>query len=603
MASFMTQFLLFIGASLLFVPLFKKFGFGSVLGYLIAGMIIGPSGAGWISDAESVLHFAELGVVLLLFIIGLEVQPHKLKSMGKQLFGLGAIQVIASTVCFAFIAKLSGLTLIASTVVGFAFSLSSTAFAIQTLHEKNQFNTEHGQAAFSVLLMQDFLAIPALALIPALGNVAFNLQSALKTLMALLGLVVALIVARKFFIKPLFRAIASTRAREMFTAMTLFIVVGVATLMQNIGLSAALGTFLAGVLLAESEYRHELETNLEPFKGLLMGLFFIAVGMEVNLHLIVSYPLQIVSATLGYILLKGAILYLVGRNFKLQHENSKLMALSISQGGEFAFVLFGLVLKYGLATSFVVEALTAMVTISMAISPILSEVYGRWLCKSKKTIIPTYDTVDESEVKVIIAGFGRFGQIFGRVLKAQGISFVAIDHDPDNIEILRKFGNKVYYGDVTRLDLLESAGAAKATHFVLAIDDVETSIVTAKIVREHFPKLKIFARARNRGHSFRLMEEGIEHIKRETFDSSINFVFDLLKDMGMEEDVSRRIVARFKAHDEAMLQEQFKVHKDDSLYVSVSNQNISQLSQVFEDEKKQSYLAPADSAPQQDIKH
>ncbi len=603
MTSFTTQFLLFIGASLLFVPLFKKFGFGSVLGYLIAGMIIGPSGAGWISDAESVLHFAELGVVLLLFIIGLEVQPHKLKSMGRQLFGLGAVQVIASTICFGLIAKLFGLSLMSSIVIGFAFSLSSTAFAIQALNEKNQFNTEHGQAAFSVLLMQDFLAIPALALIPALGNVAFDVQSALKTITALIGLIIALIVARKFFIKPVFRAIASTRTREMFTAMTLFIVVGVATLMQNIGLSAALGTFLAGVLLAESEYRHELETNLEPFKGLLMGLFFIAVGMGVNLSLIVEYPLQIFSATIAYIILKGIILYLVGRNFKLQHENSKLMALSISQGGEFAFVLFGLILKFGSASSFVVEALTAMVTISMAISPILSEAYGRWLCKNRKTVIPTYDTVEEQEAKVIIAGFGRFGQIFGRVLKAQGISFVAIDHDPDNIEILRKFGNKVYYGDVTRLDLLESAGAANATHFVLAIDDVETSIITAKIVREHFPKLKIFARARNRGHSFRLMEEGIEHIKRETFDSSINFVFDLLKDMGMEEDVSRRIVARFKAHDEAMLQEQFKVHKDDNLYVSISNQSIAQLSQVFEDENKQSYLAPVEGADIQDTRH
>jgi monovalent cation:proton antiporter-2 (CPA2) family protein len=593
MTNFITQFLIFIGASLFFVPLFKKFGFGSVLGYLMAGVIVGPYGVGLINDAESVLHFAEFGVVLLLFMIGLEVQPHKLRSMGKQLVWLGGFQILYTTLIFCLIGLIFNIELVPALVLGFGLSLSSTAFAVQSLEEKNQLNTEFGQASFSVLLMQDLIAIPALALIPVLGNHSFQAQVLLRPLLSLVVLIFILLIVRSYFIKPLFRFIAATRAREMFTALTLFIVFGIAAIMQKIGLSAALGTFLAGVLLAESEYRHELETNLDPFKGLLMGLFFIAVGMGVKLPLIAEQPLFILGATFLYLIIKGLILYLVGRQFKMNHENAKLLSCSVSQGGEFAFVILGIVLRQNISTPAIVETLTVIITLSMALSPVISKINehirNRYLKKSDE--VPNYDDVSGLEPKVIIAGFGRFGQMFGRVLKLQGIPFVAIDHDPDNIEIIRKFGNKVFYGDASRVDLLESAGAKTATHFILAIDDVETSIETAKNVKEHFPHIHIFARARNRGHTFRLMDEGIKYIKRETIDSSLNFVGELLIDLGFEKSVSKNIVERFRTHDEAMLHEQFKVHSDDKNFVSVTTESIAQLAQVIEDERKQSYIA------------
>ncbi len=603
MNSFIEQALIFIGASVILVPIFQRLGFGAVLGYLLAGIFVGPYGLKLIRDSESILHFSELGVILLLFMIGLEIQPHKLWSMRRKLLGLGGSQVLITSTLFTLVGLSFGLEPVIAGVLGFGLSLSSTAFAVQSLVEKNQFNTEFGRSSFSILLMQDLFAIPALAIIPALGvSVALgdgnhHAPPQANTLLAL-GIILALIVASRFVFRPAFRWIAKNRSREVFTAATLFVVLGVAALMLQVGLSAALGTFIAGVLLADSEFRHELEADLEPFKSLLLGLFFIAVGMGVNLGLILERPGFIFGLTALYLMVKILVIYGCGRVSRLSHENSKMMALTIAQGGEFAFVIFGLALQLGLAPNDTISALTVIVTLSMALNPFLVLANDRWTrIRRKNTLAPRYDEIKDESPEVIIAGFGRFGQVFGRVLRAQGIPFVAIDHDADQIELIRKFGNKVYYGDAARVDILQAAGAARAKFFILAIDDVEMSLAAAKTVTENFKNVKVFARARNRGHAFDLMELGITAIKRELFDSSVSFTRDLLVAMGFEPAKATHLIEHFKVHDEIMLEEQFKVRNDDKLFVSVSNRAQAQLAQVLADDSVQSHISRPSSEP------
>lgn len=593
MISNIDQVLVFIGSAIVMVPIFHRLGFGSVLGYLIAGIVVGPYGLAFIKDSHSVLHFAEFGVVLLLFIIGLEIQPPKLWSMRKALLGFGFVQVLGSTLVFTVIGVWAGLEIRSAVVIALGMSLSSTAFAIQTLNERNQFNTEFGRSSFAVLLTQDLIAIPALAIIPLLGDSARSGDGpSLTSIIVLLLILGALVVSSRFFMRPLFRIIASTRTREIFTAATLFIVLGVATLMEKIGLSAALGSFVAGVLLADSEYRHELEANLEPFKNLLMGLFFIAVGMGVSLELIASKPVLLFSMAIGYLILKSFIIYGIGRLNKLNHENSKLMALNISQGGEFAFVIFGIAVTFNLASEETALMLTAVVSLTMVMSPIFNIINERLqirMCKDHK-IHPQYDLITNESPEIIVAGLGRMGQIFARILNAQKIPFVSIDHDSEQIESLRKFGHKVYYGDASRVEILEAAGAKTAKYIILALDDVEASMTATQVVQEHFPHLKIFARARNRGHAFDLMEVGVHKIKREVLDSSIYFVQDLLIEMGMSKEKATEIIEKFKRHDELMLQEQFKVRKDDKMFISLSKQSAVQLAEVLNSEINQSYI-------------
>lgn len=599
MEPFVEQALIIISFSVVFVPLFYYLGFGTIVGYLIAGILVGPYGLKLIQDANNIHHFSELGVVLLLFMIGLEIQPHKLWSMRNHLFGLGAMQVFFSSILFMTISLLSGISFVASLIIGFAFSLSSTAFAVQTLVDKNQFKTEFGRSSFSILLMQDLAAIPALAIIPFLTQ-KFNIENSppfsLTKLLGILALIFGLILASRYLISPALRLLASTRSREIFTGATLFVVLGVATLMQTIGLSAALGTFIAGVLLADSEYRHELETNISPFKGILMGLFFISAGMSVNLNLLEQQPLVVIFGAILYLILKSGVIYVVGRLFRLSHENSKLVALNIAQGGEFAFVIFAMISKSQLMETSVLQYLTAIITISMILNPLLiminEKVTLKWRTKNET---PEFDQISSEEPEIIIAGFGRFGQIFGRILKAQNIPYVAIDHNPNQIELIRKFGNKVYYGDASREDTLLAAGADKAKFLILAITDLEYSLKTAETVRKHFPKIKIYARARNRGHTFDLMDLGIETIKRETFDSSTNFVKELLVDLGFSKEKAAKVVERFIEHDEIMLKEQYKVRQDDKVFVSISKQGSAQLAQVLKEDSMQSQASQQDS--------
>jgi monovalent cation:proton antiporter-2 (CPA2) family protein len=589
------QALIFIGASIILVPIFHRLGLGSILGYLTAGLFVGPYGLGLIRDLESVMHFAELGVIFLLFVIGLEIQPKKLWSMKKDLIGLGGVQILATTIIFASIGILLGFDPVSAGVLAFGMSLSSTAFAIQSLTSKNNFNTEFGKSSFSILLMQDLIAIPALAIIPGLSGHSSSPSTSTNLTWLFPVFLIGLVLISKFLIQPFFRAIAKTNQREIFTATALFVVMAVAVIMLKIGLSAALGTFIAGVLLADSEYRHEIEANLEPFKSLLLGLFFISVGMTVSLPLIFSKPLLIFGCALVYLLIKALVIYGCGRLFKLNHNNAKAMALTIAQGGEFAFVIFSLAAASKIASSETLQTLTAIITISMAVNPLISFIDEKIEQRQENAVVPNYDEIKDDGPEIIIAGFGRFGQMFGRVLRAQNIPFTAIDHDADQVELLRSFGHKVYYGDVSRLDLLESAGAGKAKYLILAVDDSDVSVKTARLVREHFPNLDIFARARNRGHVFDLLDLGVRHVKRETFDSSVNFVGDLLLAMGQSPEMSKAVIERFKKHDQNMLIEQYKVREDDDMFMSKTKQGGVQLSNVLSDESLKSYIGEPES--------
>jgi monovalent cation:proton antiporter-2 (CPA2) family protein len=591
MTNLLETILLFLGATLIIVPVFNRMGLGSVLGYLLAGIMVGPHGFGFFRDVEKTMHLAEFGVIFLLFLIGLEIRPAKLWEMRKKLFSLGILQVFLCTLILSpAVHFYMGSNWTIATIIAFSLSLSSTAFALQTMEERNEFNTTSGQGAFSILLTQDIAAIPLMALIPIIFTSGSKSESGSMWLFPVV--LVALILVSRYLIRPLFRHLAASHSREVFTASALFIVLGVAAIMLNIGLSAALGTFIAGVLLAESEYRHELEANIDPFKGLLMGLFFISVGMRVSLDLIVSRPLVILGSTLAYFLIKWGLTYLVGRVNKMDHHTSSKMGFTIAPGGEFAFVILGIVLELRQISSPSVQFLVAMITLSMLLGPFLEKLiqYSKKYRSGLVVIEPKYDVIKDENPQVIIGGYGRFGQIFGRILRAQNIPFVAIDQDSNQVELVRRFGNKVFFGDVTRIDLLHSAGAEKAKYFVLAIDDVDLSNRAATIISQHFPHLKIFARARNRGHAFDLIEIGITKIKRETFDSSVNFVAELLIDMGYERDRAQTVVEKFRIHDEHMLLEQVKVRKDEKMFISLSTQGSAQLADVLNEESTKSYL-------------
>ena len=582
MNSFITQALLFIGSAVILVPFFRWLGLGAIIGYLVAGILVGPYGLSMVHDSEALKHFAELGVIILLFIIGLEIQPKKLWGMRKNLFGLGLVQVVICTLAFSAIGKYFGLSPIAAMVIGFAMSLSSTAFALQTLADRTQLGTEYGQASFAILLMQDLIAIPALAIIPTLAADDSAPGLTMKTLWLFLAIIIGLVIASRFLLRPLFSFISSTQSREYFTAITLVIVLAVAYLMLSIGLSAALGTFIAGVLLADSEYRHELEADISPFRNLLMGIFFIGVGMSVDLDLVISKPFVVLGLSFGYMILKMLIIFILGKTARFNRNNSKMISLAVGQGGEFAFVIFGIAGTYQMADPYILSILTVVITITMAMSPILfllSDKLDAYLCKEVKN--PNYDIINDESPEVIVAGYGRFGQVITRVLRTQKIPFTAIDRDPSQIDLVRRFGNKVYYGDASRLDILEAAGMGKAKFFILAIDDVEDSIRAAKTVREHFPHIKIFARSRNRGHTFDLLDIGITHVKRETFDSSLNFSRDLLIEMGMEPSKVESIIKRFGEHDAKFVIEQHKVRNDEKQFMSLYHQAQAQLAEVL----------------------
>ncbi|HEX6549851.1 MAG TPA: monovalent cation:proton antiporter-2 (CPA2) family protein, partial [Gammaproteobacteria bacterium] len=509
----------FLIAACIAVPLSRKSGFGSVLGYLIAGIAIGPWGLKLITNVNTILQFAEIGVVLLLFIIGLELQPSRLWVMRKTVFGMGSVQVAASTLLLAGGAHALGLAWVPATVAGFGLSLSSTAFVLQMLAEKKQLVEHHGRAAFGIVLFQDVVAIPVLALLGVLyGGGDSHHAHTLTSIVTIIVVVAALIAGNRVLLRPFFNLVVQFGNPEIFTATVLLIVIGSGLVAENIGLSMGLGAFIAGVLLADSSYRHEFEANIEPFKGLLLGLFFMAVGMSANLGLIVHTPLLVLTIVAGMLSLKMLALYGLGNAFRMPGPSARNLAFVLPTGGEFAFVIFNAAAGYHIFGQSLTDLLNLTVTLSMAATPLLvllnEKVIQPFLEEHKE---PEFDRIDEPGNPVIIAGFGRVGQIVGRLLRMRKIPFTALEANFDQVETIRRFGNKIYYGDASRLELLRAAKAEQARFLVIAIDDVEASVRTAEVARKHFPELVVLARARNRYHVHLLRELGVETVVRETF--------------------------------------------------------------------------------------
>ncbi len=586
--SFMHQALVFLAAAVVAVPLFKKLGLGSVLGYLTAGAVIGPWGAKLVTDVENILHVSELGVVLLLFVIGLELRPSRLWELRRSVFGMGGAQVLLTGALLSGVGLALGLRPGPAIIAGFGLSLSSTAFALQLLAERNQLTTGYGRLAFGILLFQDLAVIPLLALLPMLGDGGGAPTSPTWfTCAKVAGVLVGVVVAGRYLMRPVFRAVASVHSQELFTATALLVVVGTAALVSAVGLSMALGAFLAGVLLAESEYRHELEADIEPFKGLLLGLFFIAVGMSVSLGLIVERPFLVGGLVLALVVLKGAVLYGLGRFSLKQDEPALSLGVVISQGGEFAFVLFSLAVSFHVMDRALADLLVVVVGLSMATTPLLYVVHERWVRPrfAKKAEAREYDVAPEEDNPVIIYGFGRVGQMVGRLLRVKRVGFTAIDASPEHIDFMKRFGSKIFYGDASRLDLLRAARADKAKVFVLAIDDIEASVRTAQAVKEHFPHLTIFARARNRVHAYRLLDLGIQRVMRETFAGSLEMGQDVLMNLGLTYSESHRALERLRDHDEELLRETAKFHKDEAKLVEMAAKARKELESLFEQDE------------------
>jgi glutathione-regulated potassium-efflux system ancillary protein KefC len=587
-SSYITNVLVFLAAAVVSVPISHKLGLGSVLGYLIAGLLIGPWGFKLIANVTDILHFSEFGVVLLLFIIGLELEPKKLWELRMPIFGMGGAQVLANTFLFTGLGLALGFGFSVSVLMGMGFSLSSTAIAIQILKEKKILGSASGQSAFSILLFQDIAVIPMLAMLPILGVSSGIETGAAQKALAMakvFGILISVVVLGRLLLRHVLRFIASTHMREIFTAFALLLVVGMAALMQWLEISMALGAFLAGVLLADSEYRHALETDIEPFKGLLLGLFFISVGMSIDMGSILQNPLLVLGLSLGLIAVKSLIHLTLGLFFRFPKGQLPFFAIVLSQVGEFAFVLFGAAQGFKILDPKLAATLMAAVAVTMLATPFLVMFHqffiDPWL-NAKKTSEP--DKMESHNHPVIIAGFGRFGQIVGRMLFANKISATVLDFEPEQIESLRRFGFKVYFGDATRLDLLESAGARDAKVLVVAIDGVEDSIRVVDLARQHFPHLKIFARARNVQHVYDLMDRKVDVIEREMFDSSVRMGVEVLKSMGFPAFTAVTAAHRFREHNLKILKEMHPTRKDQASIVAKVKQSRIDLEKMFEEE-------------------
>jgi glutathione-regulated potassium-efflux system ancillary protein KefC len=579
-------------AAIVLVPLFKMLRLGSVLGYLAAGVVLGPSVLHVVHDAHHTLHIAEFGVVLLLFLIGLELQPSRLWSMRSDVFGWGGLQVSLTTALLAGAGWAAGLSWVAALVVGFGLSLSSTAFAIQVLREKNEMALPHGQKAFGILLFQDVAAIPALALIPLLGGGATqDPMDALKSVGLAFGVILLVVAVGRFLMRPVFRFVMGSRVTELSSATALLLVMGTALLMTSVGLSAALGAFLAGVLLSDSEYRHELEADVEPFKGLLLGLFFMAVGMNANLSVLVSSPVLVAAGVVGLVAAKMLVLWGLAMRCRLPGSGSVRLAVTLSQGGEFAFVIFGVALQGAVLTTAVHDLLVVVVTLSMVTTPLLFLALDAWLTRRAQVEEREPDKIHEHGAPVIIAGFGRYGQIVGRMLRARRVRFTALDANAQDVDFVRRFGNNIYYGDASRLDLLRAAGAETARVLVVAVaendsESFETSLRIVRVAQEHFPHLQIFARARNRPHAFELLAANVPHIARETFASSLETAKAVLEHLGYSEGDAQETLNRFREYDERILQQAWEHRHDQAELMRRGREANRMLEDLFEGDVK-----------------
>jgi monovalent cation:proton antiporter-2 (CPA2) family protein len=584
--SLLAESLVFLLAAVISVPLSRRLGFGSVLGYLAAGIVIGPFGLSFVSDVEHILHFAELGVVFLLFVVGLELKPARLWVMRHMVFGLGALQVFLSAIAIAGVAWLFGFAGQTAMVLGLVLALSSTAFVLQMLAEKKQLGTVHGRAAFSVLLFQDLAAIPLIAIMPLLGagQAAGAGLDAIGVLL-MVGTIAGLILGGRLLLRPVLRIAARSEIPEIFTATALLVVIGAALLVQAVGMSMVLGAFLAGILLADSEYRHQLEADIAPFKGLLLGLFFIAVGMSINISLLLGMPGRILLIVALLMATKALVLIPLGRRFGMCDRPAALkLAAVLSQGGEFAFVLFAIAKSAGTLPDPLIQEMTLAVALSMALTPLVYWLAERGSPDEELAGQREFDVPGESDHEVIIAGNGRVGQIVARVLAAAGKPFTALERDTRQVDLLRRYGATVYYGDASRLDLLRAAGADRAKIFVLAIADLETSVHVAEVVSKHFPHLTIVARARNRRHAHVLMDIGVRHIVRETLHSSLVMSEQVLTGLGTSADSAARTVEQFLDHDNRLLLEQHAVHDSEEKLIQTARDRNEELERLLRDD-------------------
>ena len=572
-----------LAVAVLLVPLFKRAGLGTVIGYLAAGVLIGPWGFGVVRDPENLLHTAEVGVVLLLFVIGLELQPSRLWALRKSVFGLGALQVGGCAAVMAPAAYLLGLDWPLAVVVGLTLALSSTAFVLPTLAERNEMGSLFGRETFGILLFQDLLVIPLLAVLPLLGAQSHDGEGT-NPLIGV-GILVAAILVGRPLLDLVFRHVTRINSREMFTAAALATALGLGLLLQAGGLSMSLGAFVAGVLLSDSDFRHELEASILPFQGLLMGLFFIAVGMGIDLGMIVHHPLNVLGLTLALVLIKGGSFFVLRRLTGCDTRRSRMQALILAQCGEFAFVLFGAAQEGGLLPAAVVAQLNLSVALSMALAPFLIIWGDRLDARSAAAVeAPPPDEMPDEHAPVVIAGFGRVGQIVGRVLLARRVRFTALDKDHSEVKTIRRFGIEAFYGDAAQLEVLHAAKVGEAQVFVLAIDDIEASLLSAETVRRHFPGVTIVARARNRFHAYRLMDLGVELIIRETFLSSLDMARQVFETLGKPAERARDIVARFAEYDARVLRREQALYHDETQLIQTSREALDELASLLEEE-------------------
>lgn len=596
---FFFQAFVYLTATVLSVPVAKRLGLGSVLGYLIAGGVIGPYALGLVGEeGQDVMHFAEFGVVMMLFLVGLELQPSLLWRLRGPILGMGGGQVGLTSLVLAGIGIGLGLDWRTALAAGLILALSSTAIVLQSLNEKGLMKTPAGQSCFSVLLFQDIAVIPMLAVLPLLAVGAVQESSdahhtgiaslpAWQQALIVFGLIAAIIAGGRVLMRPIFRFIAKAELREVFTATSLLLVIGIALAMQSVGLSPALGTFLAGVVLADSEYRHELESDIEPFKGLLLGLFFISVGASLDFDLLIAEPGLIGALMLTLVAVKFAVLLIVGRSFKLATPQNLLFSFALAQGGEFCFVLFSFATQNAVMPPEIANPLVAVVAVSMAATPLL-------MILNDKLVQPRFATADttreadviDEESPVIICGYGRFGNIVGRLLKANGVRTTVLDLDPDQIEIVRRFGMKVFYGDAGRLDLLHAAGAHNAKLLVLAIDDPEKANEIARHIRQHYPNLKILARAEDLLHSYDLMHIGVDQVFRETFDTALDLGEEALKILGFRALQAHRATMTFKKHEQESTQQLYKLWEDKENYFALARERVDELETLFQGDER-----------------
>jgi len=586
-SGFLLQAAVYFAAAVIAVMLSHRLGLGSVAGYLLAGIAIGPWGFKLVGQIEDVRAFAELGVVFLLFVIGLELEPRRLWSMRNKLIGLGASQVLGSIAVITLVGWLLGVDWKTALLAAMALSLSSTALALQPLTERGALGTQGGQSTFAILLFQDIAVIPMLALIPFLGGGAGGGAFSWQGLGFAVGAIVATLVLGHFLARPVFRHIARTRLREIFTAFALLLVLGIAIVFEHAGLSMALGAFLAGVLLAESEYRHEIEAAIEPFKGLLLGLFFISVGMTVDFTLLFTRPLVIVGLIAGLFILKGIVLFIIARVAGMPRRERPLFIMLVAQGGEFAFVLLGVAAARSVVDAETAQAITLAVALSMLQTPLMLVFHDRVLAPRFGTAEakPPADTPEQAQV--IVAGLGRVGQVVARLLNAADIHPTVLDDDPDHVEQCRKFGFRVFYGDATRLDLLHAAGADQASYLIIAIEEPAAITHLARIARTNFPRLRIIARARDMRHSFELRDLGVEIIERETWLSALKLGETALAMIGGDAERARRAAEAFAEHDQEVQAKLYAVHKDTSeARITVSNELRDQLARTLSEDER-----------------